>query len=200
MATATVPPRMMNEAQAQQNAGRNIQCAVLDDGEIALVRVGGRANFMNSLPLKKFAATISEAIAKPRFIVDLHECESMDSTFMGVLAGICITLSQKGAPRMIVLNANEHCCRLLKNLGLTHLLELRKEGDIPALNVTDADFQEAGPTQITRTEQICLTLQAHKDLVRIDGGNEVRFQAVIEYLEESLNKEGAPCPPDKKPE
>jgi anti-anti-sigma factor len=165
--------------------------AVLDKGEIALVRVNGRGNFSNSLPLKKFAGSVIDRSREQKFIVDLHECETMDSTFMGVLAGICINQKGKGNSEVILVNVNDHCNRLLKNLGLTHMLQIRKG---PATEAQDVVFKPAETGNPSRIEQICTTLEAHKDLVKADEQNEVRFQAVIEYLKKSLEEEsGGDC-------
>jgi anti-anti-sigma factor len=62
-----------------------------------LVRVDGRASFQNSSCLRDF---ISEMLArgKTRFVLDFQRCASMDSTFLGVLAGAAIEL-RKHAPQ-----------------------------------------------------------------------------------------------------
>lgn len=176
----------MSTSPEEQDPSRSLLCAVIDGGEIALVRVVGRGNFGNSMALKRFAAQL-HAQGKPgSLIVDLSACDSMDSTFMGVLAGICITQMQSRA-KAIVLNANDHCRRLLKNLGLTHLVDMRA-GQIAQAERAEASLAPARPVEASRLEQICLTLQAHKELVRLDEQNEIRFQAVIEYLEKSLDQ------------
>lgn len=179
-------------ANPQVDPSRTILCAVLDEGQIALVRVLGRGNFGNSLPLKKFAGHVSRLSNEQKFIVDLHECETMDSTFMGVLAGICINANQRPGSKVIVLNANDQCQRLLKNLGLTHLLELRA-GTTGEVERAEAVLRPVESVEANRVEKICLTLQAHKDLVKVDGKNDIQFQAVIEYLEKSLQAEGGAC-------
>jgi len=179
----------MSATPAAQDPNKSILCAVVDDGEIALVRVVGRGNFSNSVALKRFAAHVQKASdKKPTFILDLGECEAMDSTFMGVLASIAIIQTQTFQNKVIVLNANDHCRRLLKNLGLSHLVEIR-QGQLAEADRGAASLQPAAATNVSHLEQICMTLQAHKELVKLDEGNELRFCAVIEYLEKSLEEE-----------
>ena len=177
---------MSDNNKTPKDPNRDLLCAVLDDGKIALVRVVGRGSFANSMALKRFAAHMQSQNKNFRFIVDLDLCESMDSTFMGVIAGIAITQIRAGGPRVTVVNPSQQCHKLLKNLGLEHLVDLRTG---PVNEVGRAEFRPAEATPASRAEQICLTLQAHKQLVDIDQKNEVRFQAVIEYLEKSLSEE-----------
>lgn len=190
METAVNSRPAMKETIEEQTPGRNILCAHLREDRIALVRVIGRGSFQNSVPLKRFAQKIAEEAPETRFVVDLRECETMDSTFMGVLAGICITQGHGSGGKLIILNANDHCRRLLKTLGLTHIVEMRDSLDDEALARAEAQLAPGASAGGSKLEQICLTLQAHKNLVRIDEQNEVRFQAVIEYLEKSLEAEG----------
>ena len=55
------------------------------------------------------------------FIIDLADCELMDSTFMGTMAGIALRLRELGSGGLTVLNANTRNQSLLENLGLDHL-------------------------------------------------------------------------------
>ena len=192
---ATAP---MNTTNNGQDPDRSILCAVLDDGEIALARVIGRGNFSNSEPLKRFANHVVKRAAHQKFIVDLHECESMDSTFMGVLAGICISERDKeNGSEVILVNVNDHCHRLLKNLGLMNLLEIRSNGS-DDISRAEGELKPAEGRSLDKLEQICLTLAAHKNLIKVDEKNEVRFQAVIEYLEKDLAKNQKSCPTDEE--
>lgn len=188
--SVAVSPAMKTPAE-EVDLSRSLQCAVLDGGEIAVVRVLSRGNFNNSMPLKRFAQLVQSEGKVQRFVVDLQFCESMDSTFMGVLAGIAIAMYQKQKAKLVVFGASDHCKRLLKNLGLLPLVEL-KDGQMTELERSEGSLKSADSAACTRIEQIYLTLNAHKELCRIDSQNEMRFQAVIEYLEKSLNEEGTP--------
>lgn len=171
----------------ETDPNRRILGAILDDDGITVVRVLGRGSFSNSLALRNFAEHALKIGKAMRLVVDLGQCDAMDSTFMGVLAGICIRQSREGLPKTIVLNVSEHCQRLLKNLGLTHLLEIRQHDE--SLAKADDQLAPAEADPSSRLDQICLTLQAHRNLVQVDSENQVRFQAVIDYLEKSLSEE-----------
>jgi anti-anti-sigma factor len=179
---------MNSSPDSSNEAARNLLCAVLDEGRFAIVRVIGRGNFSNSMALKNFATLCYQRQPKAQLVIDLQQCDAMDSTFMGVVAGIAIANTRKGAPKIVVTNASDHCRRLLRNLGLASLLDFRAVED-PHADQINAALAPATPVAPSRLEQICLTLQAHKELVAIDEQNGVRFQAVIEYLEKSLAEE-----------
>lgn len=189
MSSYTANPSAPATSSQPADPSKSLLCAVLDDGRIALVRVVGRGNFGISIPFKNFALKMQER-GGVKFVIDLQYCESMDSTFMGVLAGICLAQIKSNAGRVAVVNANEHCRRLLKNLGIIHLLDLRTGAVAEVQRAEDEDqFAPAKNSSGSKLEQICTMLEAHKELVRLDQKNEVQFQAVIEYLEKSLQEE-----------
>ena len=86
-----------------------------------LVRIDGRASFMNSGSLKDF---FSEMIrqGKNRFVIDFAHCTSMDSTFLGVLAGAALELRKLNPPGTLTLaRVGERNLELIRNLGLHRL-------------------------------------------------------------------------------
>lgn len=189
MVTPSSTRTMTNASTGNRDVGQSLLCAVMDGGEIALVRAIGRGTFANSMALKRFATHVRQRSPNLKFILDLKSCDSMDSTFMGVIAGIAIGHLQNKMPKVIVVNANDHCKKLLKNLGLAQLLDIRS-GTIAEADRAEGRLAPAAEDSTSRLDQIVLTLEAHKDLVKVDEENEVRFQAVIEYLEKSLETEG----------
>ena len=168
-------------------AAQQIQYALLEDEALACVRVSGRGNFINSVPLKNFADRLHKEGKQVRFVIDLQNCETLDSTFMGVMASISLQQQRDKCGKLIVANANEHVRKLLKTLGLVNLMNLREGHDE---SVERASDQFESPTEeeasVDHMEQILHTLEAHKTLCRVDDENEVRFQSVIHYLEASL--------------
>ena len=89
-----------------------------------LVRIEGRACFQNSSSLKDF---VSEMIrqGRRRFVFDFLKCASMDSTFLGVLAGSALELRKQQPPGSLVLaRVGQRNSELIRNLGLHRLLTL----------------------------------------------------------------------------
>lgn len=145
-------------------------------GPTAWVRVAGRGTFQNSTGLKEFAAEMMHG-GHRKFIVDLRDCELMDSTFMGTLAGIALRLGSGGELRVI--NANERCQQVMKNLGLDHIVIMDNgpEATEPAPPMRDA---EGHPPRQAKREAI---IEAHENLVAAAPENEVRFKDVIDFLQ-----------------
>src|SRR5882672_6562592 len=87
-----------------------------------VVRIEGRASFQNSACLRDF---ITEMLAqgKTRFVLDFLGCTSMDSTFLGVLAGAALELRKRTPPgSMVLARVGPRNLELIRNLGLHRLL------------------------------------------------------------------------------
>jgi anti-anti-sigma regulatory factor len=86
-----------------------------------LVRVDGRAAFGNSGALRDFFRELARQ-GRTRFVVDFQHCTSMDSTFLGVLAGAALELRRMDPPGTLTLaRLGERNLELICNLGLHRL-------------------------------------------------------------------------------
>jgi anti-sigma B factor antagonist len=152
-----------------------------------LVRIEGRANFQNSACLKDF---ITEMIAegKRNFAIDFLHCTSMDSTFLGVLAGSALQLRKlEPAGSLTLVRVGPRNLELVRNLGLHRLLTV-DSGSFPM------SFQPAGdqaPLECAdRTEldtaRVCL--EAHENLVAADEANRAKFQDVLVFLRNRVDQ------------
>ncbi len=144
-----------------------------------LVRIEGRASFANSGGLKDFFTEMIRQ-GKRRFAVDFQQCSSMDSTFLGVLAGSALELRRlTPAGTLTLARVGERNLELIRNLGL-HRLAIVDAGGFP--------MNFAGGAQVLDTrakseiESARLVLEAHENLVATDPDNAAKFQDVIAYL------------------
>lgn len=160
----------------------------------AFVRVHGRGSFQVSPDLKKFFESAMRNGCR-EVIVDMQACLGMDSTFMGVLAGIAMRLrkqSPAGVAVMINLDAKNN--GLLETLGLARVVRLIRAPlsedqrlryglppDSDALGRLDA--QGADRELKART-----MLDAHEDLVAVAPDNLPRFKDVLTYLREEVRR------------
>lgn len=145
-----------------------------------VVRIDGRASFQNSPCLRDF---ISEMLArgKTRFVLDFQHCASMDSTFLGVLAGAAIEL-KKTVPKdgsLVIARAGQRNLELMRNLGLHRLLTI-DAGDLAPSFLTCNTPLEA--RKCTEVESARLVLEAHENLVTADESNRSKFQDVLSFL------------------
>jgi anti-anti-sigma regulatory factor len=145
------------------------------------VRIEGRASFMNSAGLKDFLATML-AQGKRRFAVDFKACTSMDSTFLGVLAGTALQLRRLDPPGSLALvRVGERNLELIRNLGLHRLATVDSGGVAPA-----GPGKEIDPRQVGEIERAHLVLAAHEALVTADPENATKFQDVLAFLRNQL--------------
>lgn len=145
-----------------------------------LVRIDGRASFVNSGGLKDFIAELVRQ-GKTRFVLDFQACTSMDSTFLGVLAGAAMQLRKATPPGSLTLvRVGERNLELIRNLGL-HRLATVESGDF------DLSFDGNRSVALTaekksEIESAKLVLEAHENLVTADSANAAKFQDVLAFL------------------
>ena len=156
------------------------------------VRVAGRGTFQNSQPLRRFAQEMIER-GHREFVMDLAECRGMDSTFLGVLAGIGLRLAKDGQMGKVhIVNANARNLESLKILGLDRLLDIATATLDPAQHPVPAGFQLLPGTDLTQLRSLDrdamaeTMLEAHTDLIRTDERNEPKFRDVTESLRERI--------------
>lgn len=160
----------------------NVKPSFLVDAysEPVLVRIEGRASFQNSAGLKDF---ISEIIrqGKHHLLIDFQNCASMDSTFLGVLAGAAIEMRKQQPPGSLILaRLGQRNLELVRNLGLHRLLTIDTGED--KHNFDQALKPLSVQSSLSEIEHARLVLQAHENLVVADETNQTKFQDVLTFL------------------
>ena len=156
----------------------------------AAVMVQGRATFKTAPALKQFgAAALAEGCTI--LVLDMRDCVGMDSTFMGVLAGLALRVRTRNQGETAVVNLSSKNLGLLETLGLTrlmrvHLLQESAEGPSEAGAAGEVRLDMAPDKRLTSETM----LAAHETLVEIDPANLPKFQDVLAYLREDLKSAG----------
>ena len=150
-----------------------------------VVRIDGRACFQNSACLKDFVAELLRQ-GKSRFVLDFLHCTSMDSTFLGVLAGAALEL-KKTAPdgSFVLARVGPRNLELIRNLGLHRLLTV-DAGDFPMS--FDQCNQALHCPDRTELESARMVLEAHESLVAADETNRGKFQDVLAFLKNRVEQ------------
>lgn len=159
----------------------NMEPSIFADTETTktvFVRVEGKGSFENSPSLKAFAVGML-GDGRREFVVDLKNCPSMDSTFMGTLAGIAQRLDELGGGNLWVVNRNTRNTELLGDLGITVLFS---DATPPELPVCAAAI-EAAPADKATTRTVMR--EAHEACVKANPENAEKFKDVLEYLADS---------------
>jgi len=164
----------------------NLTAAYID--HIAVIRVEGRGSFKVSSPLKQFIHQVIEKKSANRIVIDMSDCTGMDSTFMGVIAGLACLIKSKQEFRFKLINLSEKNKKLLVTLGVDRVVDyaLASEKD-SELNTCDlcggepltADFSN-------KLDAAKTTLEAHETLVDINPDNYSKFKSVLEFLENDV--------------
>jgi len=167
---------------AEQN-NDDLQAAII--GDKILIRVSGRGSFKVSATLKQFIAEVASKQSISVVALDMTECIGMDSTFMGVLAGLAGRLKQRGQVLELI-NLSEKNEALLATLGVDHVVAHYRNShghELPALEIKSLPTASATKKDLAET-----ALQAHETLVELSEENRPRFKRVIEYLKADVDR------------
>jgi anti-anti-sigma regulatory factor len=149
------------------------------------IRIEGRASFQNSACLNDFFNELITA-GKSRFVMDFANCTSMDSTFLGVLAGVALQLrKQTPVGSLVLCRMAARNLELVRNLGLHRLLTVDTEIADVSLNASAA--LPCTPDR-SELENARLVLAAHENLVTVDEANRAKFQDVLTFLKNRVSQ------------
>lgn len=170
--------------------------AVVD--HTAFVKIPGRANFTSSVDFKTLVTEL-RARGVHHYVLDLGECVTMDSTFLGVLAGIALRQvdgKQKEDAtrlRLDLLNPNARIADLLENLGVMDLFTISHQKN-PCTSIFEPVNNNRPAPSHEEMSRTCL--EAHELLMRINPENIPKFKDVTQFLAEDLRKIKEQNPPD----
>ncbi len=161
--------------------------------QTALIRVDGRGSFKVSTALKEFGLSALQAGCQT-VVLDMSRCIGMDSTFMGVLAGLAARLKQRSGGGMVLLNLAPRTRGLVATLGLDQIVQAYEPGETPdalrgvaALSEGLSALHEGTDNRLATTQTM---IEAHEHLVELSPENLPRFKDVLTYLREDLQKKG----------
>ena len=161
--------------------------------DTAYIHVIGRGSFKVGGGMKQFGVASIERGCR-QIVLDMAECTGMDSTFMGVLAGLAFRLKQRQDRGDIhIVNLSARTQGLLTTLGLDQVVETYMAGSTPepfrdALATRDA-IEEVPCEDDSRASTARTMLEAHQDLVNLSPENLSKFKDVLSFLREDLRKE-----------
>src|SRR5258706_8291556 len=129
---------------------------------IVCIRIAGRANFHSSVDFKALVLALRQS-GHARFVLDLEKCQLMDSTFLGVLAGLGLKFAEESngsnPPTIELMCASSRISDLLENLGIAHLFK-PFQGTPPAGEKLDVDVVNQNGAALDRKEITRTRLEA----------------------------------------
>jgi hypothetical protein len=125
------------------------------------------------------------ARGRRRFAIDFQECAGMDSTFLGVLAGVAIGLRKNSdGGSLVALRLAARNLELMRNLGLHRLVTI----DPGAGTAVPECRQALDPRTGSELESARLVLEAHENLVQADEANRTKFEDVLTFLRDRVRE------------
>ncbi len=164
----------------------HIQVAVRNG--VGYARVLGRGSFKVSASVKEYGNALLNSGVK-RLVIDLRDCVGMDSTFMGVTAGLCNRFHKEGNATVEMVNCSDKVKRLMSTLGLDRLVDV-VSGDSPDDSIPEkGELEDLAAKPESPLESAENMLEAHENLVKVHSDNEMRFQDVLDYLREDIQRQ-----------
>ncbi len=162
----------------------NVESSGIQVGEqdgMILIRVEGKGTYLNSHLLKQYFLQCLEE-DRHFFKIDLSQCNYMDSTFLGMLAGIGSKVKEHFPSPIKLANATERIRGMLENLGIEHLFEMSRE------NRFSESLSRLSEHKISSEAKTREMLEAHEKLAEISPANEAEFRDVITLLRKKIGK------------
>jgi anti-sigma B factor antagonist len=170
-------------------------------GDVVWFHVEGAGSRENSADVARYAQP-EIAGGKRSFVVDLADCTSLDSTFMGMLIGLAQQVRHDVEGCLHVINARGRNAQLLKGLGVHYFCSVSEDdgpftqraasegcGCPDAAGLTRSDVvydEELLHLDLSKKELTEHCLEAHTKLCEAGKENKEKFQHVVELMEQKL--------------
>lgn len=156
------------------------------EGAWVYICVNGRGSFKNSPHLKRFVDKMAQRRDTSKIVINLGNCLGMDSTFMGVLAGMTTRLKKKDIDLLLTKLSSKNRA-LLHTLGVDQVVTIYgKSRETPTPQSSSKLQTINGRENPEEKETAATMLEAHQTLAGMNRANLDRFQDVITFLEEDL--------------
>ena len=155
-------------------------------GQTVWVKVEGKGSFLNSENLKEFACGMLDHGYR-EFVVDLADCVTMDSTFMGTMAKVALRLKELGRGHFHIVHCGSRNQELLSGLGLDGIFDIDANGGSPPeCGTLEQTLAEQSPDE-RKKKQTETMLEAHEALCEAAPENVLRFKGVLDFLRQELH-------------
>ncbi len=155
------------------------------------IRPEGRGTFLES-PIIKDLVESSAADGMSNFIIDLEACPGMDSTFMGMLAGLGIGFRENKKGEISIVGTTVKTRSSLKELGLQYLMAIEPTDGPWFENMDEARGNLVLLDQKSEIDREAHVLECHEDLCIADEGNLHRFRTVLDMMGSEIAPKASP--------
>ncbi len=121
--------------------------------------------------------------ADPEFasvMVDLCGAEGIDSTTLGMLAKLALTVQERYGFKPAIYSREPGITRLLRSMGFQQIFDLREETCANPENIVDIPLVDDGEEAVREK-----VIEAHKLLMDMSEENRERFKDLVTALEKA---------------
>lgn len=151
------------------------------------VSINGRGDVFTAPKVKEFTEGIFEKLSQNRaakFVFDMEDCTGMDSTFMGMIAGLAIKLQGVANSCLQLCGVSSANQESLEELGIDSLVDINPTGSEWNNQYQEirSELSEWNP-EGKHAPKSDLILDSHKILGSLNKENEEEFSEVIKSFE-----------------
>ena len=153
------------------------------------IKVNGRGDVFLTPKVKKFTESVINKLSSskdsvPKFVFDMEDCTGMDSTFMGMIAGLAIKLQGVANSCLQLCSVSSNNQESLEELGIDSLVEINPsnsewEDNCQQIREGLSEWSESNGEMPDPK----LILDTHKTLGSLNKENAKEFSAVIKTFE-----------------
>lgn len=155
-----------------------------------LVAVIGNMSYRLA-PAFKQATQAARLAGSELIVVDMAQCRSMDSTFMGGMAALGFAVQKETRMRLVFINVSPSAMALLKGLGLLRLLVTYPAEAMPAglgeMSALADNLQPVEAEVLAGSHLAAFMYDAHETLTRADPANLQKFKDVLSFLKQDMH-------------
>lgn len=160
----------------------SISISIIKDS--AWIKLAGRGTFQNSHPIKQwFTKKMGEG--HHNLCLDLSQCMSMDSTFMGMITGLSLKLKKNGHKPLRLNNVTKRNVDLLETLGLSRFMIFSEIDEAECPSSWDI-LQVDAVDKINMTKHM---VDAHQKLINAGDASKGEFKGVYDLLKKDLERQ-----------
>lgn len=111
-------------------------------------------------------------------LIDLSETEGIDSTALGLIAKIAVSLKERLHRKPVILSTNPDVNRILSSMGFDRVFVIVNKA--PAIDEPLDELPMVEPSQQDITRQV---IEAHRVLIGMNAKNHATFRDLVEALE-----------------
>jgi anti-anti-sigma factor len=150
---------------------------------VHVLRFIGDIRYTLSPSIDRFVQEIFAASSPAGFVIDLTSTDSIDSTNLGLLAGIAKRMAQAGGPRVRIVSDRGEINAILSSMALDEVFDIVKDGRERAGEEREIPQEEADRDTMART-----LVETHRALMELSKHNEEMFRDVVSSLERNVHK------------